>query len=71
MTPQEKAYELRDKFHAIHYVSLEMAKEGALIAVRETITTLNEDIRDLDVRGNILLDLIRYWRNVEEEIEKL
>ena len=27
--------------------------------------------RDLDVRGNILLDLIDYWREVKQEIEKL
>ena len=27
--------------------------------------------RDIDVRGNILLDLIDYWREVKKEIEKL
>jgi hypothetical protein len=47
------------------------AKQCALIAVDETIRTLNEDIRDIDVRGNILLDLIDYWREVKKEIEKL
>ena len=80
MSPKEKAEELFDKFipHTRVYHEVfgwendkDSTKECALIAVRETITTLNEDIRDLDVRGNILLDLIRYWRNVEEEIEKL
>jgi len=28
-------------------------------------------IRDLDVRGNVLLDLIEYWIEVKQEIEKL
>ena len=53
--------------HCTHYI----AKQCALIAAEETIRTLNEDIRDLDVRGNILLDLIEYWREVKQEIEKL
>jgi len=48
-----------------------IAKQCALIAVDETIRTLNEDIRDLDVRGNVLLDLIEYWIEVIQEIEKL
>jgi hypothetical protein len=47
------------------------AKKCALIAVDEIIKTLNYDIKDLDVRGNILLDLIKYWREVKQEIEKL
>ena len=47
------------------------AKGCALIAVDEIINTLNSDIRDLDVRGNILLDLIEYWTEVKQEIEKL
>lgn len=51
--------------------SNQRAKECASIAVDEIINTLNSDIRDLDVRGNILLDLIDYWREVKQEIEKL
>lgn len=47
------------------------SKQCALIAVDEIIGTLNYDIRDLDVRGNVLLDLIDYWREVKQEIEKL
>lgn len=47
------------------------AKELALIAVNEIIRTLNEDIRDLDVRGSVLLDLIEYWQEVKKEIKKL
>jgi hypothetical protein len=80
MTPKEKALQLCQKFGYLGIkweqteyttLSLENAKECASIAVDETIRTLNEDIRDIDVRGNILLDLIDYWREVKKEIEKL
>ena len=76
MTPKEKAEDLfyemstnsSDEYHhCSHYV----AKNCALIAVDEIINTLNYDIRDLDVRGNILLDLIKFWREVKTEIENL
>jgi hypothetical protein len=53
------------------YDDCETAKQCALIAVDEIITTLNYDIRDLDVRGNVLLDLLSYWQEVKQEIEKL
>lgn len=66
MTPKEKARELVNKYY-IHSLK---GKECALIAVDTTIQTLNEDIRDLDVRGNVLLDLIDYWREVKQEINK-
>ena len=77
MTPKEKAKELYNKyadefnFDDTYRSYREQSKQCALIAVDETIRTLNEDIRDLDVRGNILLDLIDYWREVKQEIEKL
>jgi hypothetical protein len=80
MTPKEKAKELvsryrkeilKDEYNISGWVIEELTLECALIAVDETIRTLNEDIRDLDVRGNILLDLIDYWREVKQEIEKL
>ena len=35
------------------------------------LNTLNYDIKDLDVRGSILLDLIEYWQEVKTEIHKL
>ena len=77
MTPKEKAedlwlsyYQLIDDVYS-NEAAKNMAKQYALIAVDETIRTLNEDIRDIDVRGNILLDLIDYWREVKTEIEKL
>lgn len=75
MTPKEKSIELVNKF--LRYVPAEeeyefpYAKQCALIAVDTTINTLNHDIRDLDVRGSVLLDLIKYWREVKQEIENL
>ena len=73
MTAKEKAAELIVKFSAytLSYKDEFAAKQCALIAVDEIINTLNRDIRDLDVRGNVLLDLISYWRKVKTEIEKL
>lgn len=76
MTPKEKAEQLIDKYFDLNYrwdgvYNDSLAKDGALIAVNEIIRTLNEDIRDLDVRGNVLLDLIEYWQEVKQEIEKL
>ena len=78
MTPKEKAEELFNKFH-IEVLDREgtsamngfEAKQCALIAVDEIIRTLNDDIRDINVVGNILLDLLEWWREVEQEIEKL
>ena len=83
-TSNEKAIELVDKFREYtdgddpdnNYrfsprISKENAKKCALIAVDEIIDTLNYDIRDLDVRGSVLLDLITYWSEVKKEIEKL
>ena len=80
MTPKEKAIELIDKYiphtRVFHEVLgwedyIDSAKQCALIAVDEIIETLNKDIRDIDVVGNILLDLIEYWQEVKQEIEKI
>jgi len=81
MTPKEKAEELADKFKVVLVLSdtdageeiicTTLAKQCALIAVDEIINTLNMDIRDVDVRGNILLDLIDWWQEVKKEIELL
>jgi len=77
MEAKEKAKELVDKyadefnFDDTYRGYREQAKQCALIVVDEIINTLNSDIRDLDVRGNILLDLIDYWREVKQEIEQL
>lgn len=87
MTPKEKADQLTDAYYnmlpleryvitrdgnlAWEYNSWEEAKRCALRAVYEIIETLNDDIRDLDVRGNVLLDLIDYWREVKNELKNL
>ena len=75
MTPKEKAIELVDKYNKHEYlfwdISYRQAQDCALIAVDEIINTLNMDIRDLDVRGSVLLDLISYWREVKQEIEAI
>jgi len=64
MTPKEKANDILDNFWLMDKVepmlTEEQAKQCALIAVDEIIRTLNEDIKDIDVRGNILLNLIEY-----------
>lgn len=86
MTPKEKAKELIGYYYPFVYcyagsgmltntVSKEAivlnAKQCALIAVAEILLTLNKDIKDLDVVGNVLLDLIDYWKEVKQEIENL
>ncbi len=77
MTPKGKAIDLFISYfqRLPNYVYTDLgankeAKELALIAVNEIIRTLNEDIRDLDVRGSVLLDLIEYWQEVKKEIKK-
>jgi hypothetical protein len=87
MTPKEKAKELVSKFEDIDnmgrysgefgesvWSTIELrrqAKQCALLTVAEILLTLNKDIKDLDVVGNVLLNLIDYWKEVEQEIEKL
>ena len=74
MTPKERAIDIVDKFQCdsrYDQLPTEIAKIYALKAVYEIIRTLNYDIRDLDVRGSVLLDLIKYWEQVQEEIELL
>jgi hypothetical protein len=70
MTPAEKAQQLYLKYYGIP-LYVKTVKECCHIAVDEIIQTLNYDIRDLDVRGSVLIDLIVYWRDVKEEINKL
>jgi hypothetical protein len=70
--PKDRAYDLVILFTDKHNnVRKDLAKKFALIAVDSILDTLNFDIRDLDVRGSVLLDLIQYWRDVKQEIEKL
>jgi hypothetical protein len=70
MTPSEKAKELYLKYYGIP-LYVKTVKQCCHIAVDEIINTLNYDIKDLDVRGSVLIDLIHYWREVKNEIEKL
>jgi hypothetical protein len=70
MTPQEKAKQLYGKYYGIP-LYIKTVKECCHIAVDQIIETLNNDIKDLDVRGSVLIDLIIYWRQVKEEINKL
>jgi hypothetical protein len=70
MTPQEKAKQLFGKYYGIP-LYIKTVKECCHITVDQIIETLNYDIRDLDVRGSVLIDLIIYWRQVKEEINKL
>jgi len=71
---QKKAKELIDKFmNPIdglykYPMCFDTSKQCAIICVDEIILTLNKDIRDLDVVGNVLLDLIDFWRKVRNEI---
>ncbi len=81
MAAKEKAKELVDKFKPNAYIGacedddelmeLYHSKQCALIAVDEIVKTLNEDIKDINVVGNVLLDLIDYWREIKQEIDKL
>jgi len=71
MKPKEKAIELSQKYLLINKNVSKHWKECALIAVAEILLTLNKDIKDLDVVGNVLLDLIDYWNEVEQEIINL
>jgi hypothetical protein len=74
MTPKEKAKELVGKFYVnipLRDCDNKRPHKLALIAVDEILLTLNKDIRDLDVVGSILLDLIKYWQEVKQEIEKI
>jgi hypothetical protein len=73
ITAKEKAIELYDRFRNKNSVMTanNRSKKQALICVDEIIKTLNEDIRDLDVVGNILLDLIKYWREIKQQLIKL
>lgn len=72
MTPKEKAAQLVvDNQLKVRSLDYKEAVQCAIVTVDEIIRTLNEDIRDLDVRGNVLLDLIEYWIKVKQELKNL
>jgi hypothetical protein len=71
MTPKQKAEKLFEKMlyndgdkyhHCSHYV----AKNCALIAVHEILEMVDESMK-----GFLDSDIIRYWLEVKQEIEKL
>lgn len=70
LAPKEKAQQLYLKYYGIP-LYIKTVKECCHYAVDEILDTLNFDIQDLDVRGSSLLDLIIYWKDVKEEIDKL
>ena len=75
MTPKEKAKELILKFKEAPikgtlawYVSFELSKRFALIAVNEII---NISLPSSEYGGVITNNTIEYWEEVKQEIEKL
>lgn len=81
MTSKEKAKELVEKTFCFYlgddgkgnefYTDKLECLRAADKCVSEILQTLSKDIKDLDVRGNVLLDLIKYWKEVKQELEKL
>jgi len=81
MTPKEKAQELVNKFAKLPeegslmwYLSFEIAKQCALIAVDELIK-YHDDLMDV-VRYELPSHIVavipyKYWDDVKQEIEKL
>jgi len=72
MTPKEKAEELVDKYVSfakgkiLFQLTMESAKQCALIAVDEILKAVNDpDDTFLSKDG------VDYWENVKKEIEKL
>jgi hypothetical protein len=68
MTPKEKAKELIEKYSFVeiqHYTSMFEVKECAKIAVAELLKHC-WDYRDIDLEASY-----DYWKEVEQEIEKL
>jgi hypothetical protein len=69
MTPKKKAEELVGKYYVTIYHSIHQqkkAKECALIVVDEILLMVNETLK-----GFLDGDIILYWLQVKQEIEKL
>jgi hypothetical protein len=47
------------------------AEECALVGVERIIYILKNEIKDIDVRGNVLFDLIKYYEEVKIESQKI
>lgn len=65
MIPKQKAEELVDKYYQ-YFESNTNAKKCALIAVHEILQMVDESMK-----GFLDSDIIRYWLEVKQEIEKL
>lgn len=70
MTPKDKSIELKNRYYAIHYMSEEMAKQCAIIAVDEILAEYNKIIpRFLSVKKEF--PQLKYWKEVKQEINNL
>lgn len=69
MTPKEKADELLDiMFRSSPTITVEQAKECALIAMDEIITSVPTQPSDSELER---VDAIMFWIEVKQEVEKL
>jgi hypothetical protein len=69
MTPKQKAAELVGKYYVTIYHSIHQqkkAKECALIVVDEILLMVNKTLK-----GFLDGDIILYWLQVKQEIDKL
>lgn len=64
MTPKDKAKELQDKFYG--YVNHDDAKQCAIIAVDEILNNFTTNNPD-----GVIAYALKFYKEVEEEIEKL
>jgi hypothetical protein len=70
MTPKEKAKELTDEINSANkHINYIRAKTIALICVDEIVTELGIVYRSISATS--ILFMIGYWREVEQEINKL
>ena len=69
MTPKEKAKELVKKYAFVeiaYYTSMHEVKDCALIAVDEILLMVEQTLK-----GFLDGDIVLYWLQVKQEIEKL
>jgi len=68
MEPKEEAKKLVDKIHLTNkLINYDIAKTIALICV-DKINNALQQIPDLQVSGNVLLDQIKHYQEVKQEI---
>lgn len=73
MTAKDKATFLIDQFTqftpAGEYEH-KYAKQCALICIEQNIETVNS-IPDIDCSGNVVIDRLRFWNSVKDEINNM